>query len=344
VSARREPWGTTREGEPVELFTLEQGALRARLASFGATLVSLEVPDRRGERADVVLGFDDLAGYESPSNPHLGGLVGRSANRIAGAHFTLDGRAHVLAANEGRNHLHGGARGFDRRVWRGELHASRTAVRFERVSPDGEEGYPGNLRVSAEYALERDRLVLTCAATTDVATLVNLVQHSYFNLAGAGTVLEHALEVRAERVLEVDAELVPTGRLLPVASTPFDFTTPRALGERLAALLETPAGGYDVCYALPAGWATGRRLACVLREPASGRELRLETTAHGLQLYTGNRLSDLRGKGGRVLPRFGGVCLEAQALPDAIHHEGFPSSVLRPGRPYAQTTIWTFQV
>lgn len=342
MSARREPWGTTREGEPVELYTLEQGALRARFASFGATLVSLEVPDRRGERADVVLGFDTLAEYESPANPYFGGLVGRSANRIAGARFTLDGREHALAANEGNHHLHGGLRGFDRRVWRGELHASRTAVRFERVSPDGEEGYPGNLRISAEYALERDRLVLTCAATTDATTLVNLVQHSYFNLAGAGTVLEHELEVRAERVLELDAQLLPTGRILRTAGTPFDFTPGRTIGERLAALVDTPAGGYDVCFALPCGWATGRRLACVLREPVSGRELRLETTAHGLQLYTGNRLSDLCGKGGRVAPRFGGLCLEAQGLPDAIHHEGFPSAVLRPGQRYAQTTTWAF--
>ncbi len=210
------------------------------------------------------------------------------------------------------------------------------------MCPDGEEGDPGNLHVTAEYALERERLVLSCTATTDAATLVNLVQHSYFDLAGTGTILEHELEVRAERVLEVDAEFLPTGRLLRTTDTPFDLSTRRVLGERIAALASTPAGGYDVCYALPSGWASGRRLACVLRDPASGRELRLETTAHGLQLYTANHLSELRGKGWRVLPRFGGVCLEAQALPDAIHHEALPSVVLRPGQRYAQTTIWAF--
>lgn len=340
MSARRDPWGVTRAGEPVERFTLEQGGLRAVLSSFGATLVSLEAPDRRGESADIVLGFDTLAEYESAANPYFGGLLGRCANRIAGARFTLDGRTHVLTANEGRNHLHGGARGFDRHVWRGELHASRTAVRFERLSPDGEEGYPGNLHVSAEYALERGRLVLTCAATTDAPTLVNLVQHPYFDLAGSGSVREHELEVHAARVLEVDAELLPTGRSLATADTPFDFAERRALGPRLSELEGTPAGGFDVCYTLPSSWATGRRLACVLRDPASGRVLGLETTAPGLQLYTGNRLSGLSGKGGRAIPRFGGVCLEAQALPDAIHHEAFPSVVLRPGQRYAQTTVW----
>jgi len=342
VSVRREPWGSTREGEQVELFTLENGAVRARLTNFGATLVSLEVPDRHGERADVVLGFDTLREYDSPRNPYFGGIVGRCANRIDGACFTLDGREQVLTANEGRNHLHGGTRGFDRRVWRAEPDRLTTSVRFERVSPDGEEGYPGNLRVSAEYSVEPDKLVLTCRAETDAPTLVDLVQHSYFNLAGAGTILDHRLKIRSEERLETDDELLPTGKILPVSDTPFDFQTLQTIGARIDALERSPARGYDVCYVTPVDPVTGRHLACILRDPVSKRELQIDTDSPGLQLYTGNHLDGLRGKGGRILPRFGGVCLEAQHFPDAIHHAHFPSIVLRPGERYASTTVWRF--
>jgi aldose 1-epimerase len=340
VSVAREPWGTTSHGEPVELFTLEQGALRARIASFGATLVSLEVPDRRGERVDVVLGFDTLARYDSPANPYFGALVGRCANRIAGARFTLDGREHVLAANEGRNHLHGGLRGFDRRVWAAEPGpGAELALRYR--SPDGEEGYPGTLEVCATYTLAAPHaptpagsqvLGLRTHAHADAPTPCNLLSHAYFNLAGAGTILDHVLEVRASRYVVVDEALLPTGALASVANTPFDFRTPRRIGERLDELLAGPARGYDVCLVLDASGLHAP--AARLHEPRTGRTLELWTDQPGLQLYSGNRLGDLRDKNGAVYAPFGGLCLEAQGLPDALHHAGFPSLVLRPGEPY----------
>ncbi len=347
MSVTREPWGTTSHGEPVELFTLELGALRARIASFGATLVSLEVPDRRGERVDVVLGFDTPVEYESSANPYFGGLVGRCANRIAGARFTLDGREYVLAANEGRNHLHGGRRGFDRRVWAAEPGpGAELALRYR--SPDGEEGYPGTLEVCATYTLAAPHaatpagsqiLGLRTHAHTDAPTPCNLVSHATFNLAGAGTILDHELQVFASRYVVVDEALLPTGALASVAGTPFDFRTPRRIGARLDALLGGPARGYDVCLVLDEpGLAPAARLV----DPRSGRTLELSTDQPGLQLYSANRLGDLRGKNGVLYPRFGGVCLEAQALPDALHHVGFPSLVLRPGEPYARTTLWRF--
>jgi aldose 1-epimerase len=343
VSVRREPWGSTSDGEPVELVTLERGPLRARLTSFGATLVALEVPDRHGERADVVLGFDTLAEYESPHNPYCGGLIGRCANRIAGARFTLDGREHVLAANEGRNHLHGGARGFDRRPWTPGIVERSLSLRL--VSPNGEEGYPGALDVSALYTLgppvARARMLgMQLSALTSAPTLCNLTQHAYFNLAGQGTILDHELQISASRFVAVDDVLVPTGEIADVAGTPFDFRTPRRIGERLAALEATAARGYDVCFVLDG--PPFRAPAARLVDPATGRALEVLTDQPGLQLYTGQHLAGLDGKGGHAIARFGGVCLEAQGLPDAVHHAHFPSVVLRPGQFYRQVVVWTF--
>ena len=341
---RRERWGE-RDGELVELLTLESGGLCARLTSFGATLVSLEVPDRHGERADVVLGFDTLSEYDSPHNPYFGGIVGRCANRIAGAHFTLDGREHVLTANEGKNHLHGGARGFDRRPW--TVQATRgSSVLFRLQSSAGDEGYPGELDVSAAYSLgpaaaeQQVFLVgIQLLALARAPTVCNLTNHAYFNLAGAGTILDHELEINASRYLVVDAELLPTGELASVAGTPYDFRTPRRIGERIRELEATPARGYDLCYALDGSLATA---AALLRDPRSGRTLELHTDQPGLQLYTGNNLDGVRGKGGQSYPRFGGLCLEAQGFPDAVHHAHFPAVVLRPGRPYHGTSVWRF--
>jgi aldose 1-epimerase len=338
----REPWGTTRDGEPVELITLENGTLRACLTNFGATLVSLEAPDRDGERADIVLGFDSLAEYESRRNPYFGGVVGRCANRIGGARFTFDGREHVLAANEGRNHLHGGARGFDRRVWVPELEQGG-GILYRRCSPDGEEGYPGCLEASARYNLGSSGaclLGLMLLAHTDAPTLCNLTQHSYFNLAGSGTILDHELQVFASRYLVVDDELLPTGEIASVEGTPYDFLSPRRIGECIGELERTPARGYDICYALD-----GERFhapTARLRDPLSGRTLEIHTDQPGLQLYTGNHLDGLAGKHGVAYPRFAGLCLETQRFPDAVHHAHFPSVLLRPREPYLSTTVWMF--
>jgi aldose 1-epimerase len=326
------------ESEPVELFTLESGELRARITSFGATLVALEIPGGRGERADVVLGFDGLAGYESAHNPYFGGLVGRCANRIAGARFTLDGRKHRLSANEGRNHLHGGRRGFDRRPWRA-LSVRDDGLVLHLRSPAGEEGYPGRVDVQASFTLSTDALALHLEGTSDAPTPLALTQHVYFNLAGSGTILDHVLEVFSERIVVVDDALLPTGELAGVAGTVFDFRSPARIGERIEALRATPAGGYDVCYALDKPPGT-LGLAARLREPGSGRVLELLTSEPGLQLYTGNRLDGLAGKGGRPIERFGGVCLEAQHFPDAVNHAGFPSVVLRPRERYRHDTVW----
>jgi aldose 1-epimerase len=336
-AASRESWGEI-DGVLIERFVLERDGIRATFTNFGATLIALEVPDRDGARADVVLGFDALAEYASPRNPYFGSLVGRCANRIAGARFELDGRAHVLAANEGRNHLHGGARGFDRRPWRARFDERATRVSFERTSPDGEEGYPGELRVRATYSLSAGGVLeLELAATCDAPTLWNPTQHSYFNLAGPGSdVGEHRLEVRASRVLEVDGELVPTGALLPVDG--------RRVG-RLSDAHGMPrdaSGGLDHCFALDDSSTTSPRLACRLAEPRSGRVLEIETTQPGLQVYTGNHLGSVNGKRGIRYPRHGGICLEAQGFPDAVHHAHFPSVVLRPGERWWAHTRWRF--
>jgi aldose 1-epimerase len=340
LSVRREPWGATRAGEPVELFTLERGRLRARVATFGATLVSLDVFVGAGRRTHAVLGLDSLAGYESPSNPYLGGVIGRCANRIAGARFSLDGREHALSANEGRHHLHGGARGFDRRVWRVTA-ASGEALELAYASRDGEEGYPGAVEALASYALTPDALVGRLAATAAAATPLNLTQHSYFNLAGRGTILDHELELRASRYVAVDGELIPTGELLAVAGGPYDFRAPRRVGERLAELAGSPARGYDVCYALD---RDGAGHAARLRDPASGLVLELSTNQPGLQLYSGQHLRPLDGERGRGLAPFAGLCLEAQGFPDAVHQAAFPPQILRPGERYENVTTWRFAV
>lgn len=346
MSVRGEPWGTTRDGKPVDLFTLEHGRLCARIASFGATLVSLEVPDRRGERADVVLGFDSLAEYESPRNPYMGGIVGRCANRIGGARFELDGREVRLTANEGRNHLHGGARGFDRRTWTPEAEGA-DSISLRLGSPAGEEGYPGQLDSAVNYALrpgKGGRLAgafgVQLLASADAPTPCNLTQHAYFNLAGSGTILDHELQVLASRFVVVDDELIPTGEIADVAGTPFDFRAPRRIGEWIGELEGTRARGYDLCYVLDG--PPFRAPAARLRDPRSGRTLEILTDQPGLQLYTGNHLDGLPGKRGRSYPRFAGLCLETQRFPDAVHHASFPTIVLRENERYLSTTVWLF--
>jgi aldose 1-epimerase len=244
----------------------------------------------------------------------------------------------VLTANEGKNHLHGGVRGFDRRTWAPELEQGG-GIRFRRESPAGEEGYPGRLDVSASFGLRPDSVRIQLLARADAPTPCNLTQHAYFNLAGNGTVLEHELQVFASSYLVVDDELLPTGELASVAGTPFDFRTPRRIGERIGALESTPSRGYDLCYVLD---PPTRGPAARLSDPRSGRTLEIHTDQPGLQLYTGNHLDGIPGKRGAPCTRFAGLCLETQGFPDAVHRPHFPSVVLRQGKSYLSTTAWLF--
>lgn len=342
------PFGTTADGQQVQAFTLKNGrGVVARLSTLGATLVELHAPDRSGRTADVVLGFDGATGYESDANQYFGCTTGRVCNRIAKGAFTLDGQEFKLAVNNGPNHLHGGAkRSLPKVVWRAEPVTSDdgVAVRFNYTSPDGEEGYPGRLEVSVLYTLDDEgALRIDYSATTDRPTPVNLTNHSYFNLAGAGspTVLDHELEIAADQYTPTDETLIPTGELQSVADTPLDFTKPTRLGARLDQLTGTPAMGYDHNFVLRPRVAQPT-LAARLRDPGSGRVLTVLTTQPGLQVYTGNFLNGQTGKQGKTYPLRSAICLETQHFPNAVNQPKFASVVLRPGETYRQTCIYAF--
>lgn len=343
----REPFGTTADGEAVDIFTLRnvQG-VELRVMTYGGIIVSLRVPDRNGTPGDVVLGYDSLAGYLRDS-PYFGAIVGRYGNRIAKGRFTLGGTDYQLATNNGPNHLHGGVRGFDKVVWRAEPFedARGVGVTLRYTSPDGEEGYPGRLEAKVTYTLtDRNAILLDYEATTDRATPVNLTQHSYFNLAGAGDILGHTLLLAADRYTPVDASLIPTGVLAPVAGTPFDFRTPQRIGARIGEAHEQLrfGGGYDHNWAL-ARPDTGLALAAVLSDSLSGRTLEIRTTEPGIQFYSGNFLDgSLTGKGGTTYRHRHGLCLETQHFPDSPNQPGFPSTILEPGASYRSRTVWTF--
>ncbi|HYF00853.1 MAG TPA: aldose epimerase family protein [Planctomycetota bacterium] len=319
----RRAWGDV-DGLPVHLFTLSNGRLTLRATNYGAIVTELRLPDG----TDVVLGLRDLAAYVE-KNPYFGCVAGRCANRIAHGRFELDGRRHQLSINNGPHHLHGGTRGFDRRVWDAE--ADGTRVLFTRTSPDGEEGYPGAVRASVEYRLDEDAFVVEMTATADAPTLVNLAHHSYWNLAGAGTILDHVLTIDAESYTPVDATLIPTGELAGVEGTPFDFRRPKRVGAELSRV----PGGYDHNFAFK-GLAR-------LEDPSSGRVMELRCDEPGLQLYTGNFLDGTsKGKGGATYPKHAGLCLETQKFPDAIHHPGWIAPVLRPGETYRHAMLHRF--
>jgi aldose 1-epimerase len=313
--------------------------------TYGGIITEVRVPDRDGRLGDVVLGFDRLDGYLR-EHPYFGAIVGRYANRIGNARFTLAGRTYTLAANNGRNHLHGGIRGFDKAIWHAEA-AGRNGVIFSLVSADGEEGYPGRLAVRVTYTLtEKNELIVDYHATTDKATPVNLTQHSYFNLAGRGDILEHELMIDADRYTPVDSTLIPTGELASVDGTPLDFRKPTRIGARIDGTHPQlqPGRGYDHNWVLN---RTGGQLQLAARvtEPSSGRVLEVSTTEPGVQFYSGNFLDGtLKGKSGQVYGRRAGLCLETQHFPDSPNRPEFPSTILEPGREYRTQTVFRFDV
>jgi aldose 1-epimerase len=333
----------------VDLFTLTNAnGVEIRAMTYGAIITAVRVPDRAGRFADVVLGFDNLEGYLK-DHPYFGTVVGRYGNRIGGGRFTLNGQTYKLAQNNGPNHLHGGNKGFDKYVWKGEPLPDGRGVAFSRTSPDGEEGYPGNLAVRVTYTLtDKNELIVDYHATTDKATPVNLTQHSYFNLSGdpSTTILGHQLTIDADRYTPVDATLIPTGDLAPVQGTPFDFRKATAIGARIDQPHEQLkfGRGYDH------NWVLNRKgsqpgFAARVVEPKTGRTLEVATTEPGVQFYTGNFLDGtIKGKGGQVYNQRAGLCLETQHFPDSPNKPNFPSSILEPGKEYRTTTVFTFGV
>lgn len=337
-------WGKTADGTPVKLFTATNArGTVVKFTNFGLIVTEIRVADRSGKLADVVLGFDNLDQYLKP-HPFFGAVAGRYANRIAGGRFTLDGREYKLALNNGPNHLHGGLQGFDKKVWSATLLPEKpreASVQFDYLSPDGEEGYPGNLAVTVIYTLTDDNeLKIDYSATTDKATPINLTNHSYFNLSGSGDILGHELLLPADRYTPVDDTLIPTGAIAPVKGTPLDFTTPQIIGARIDQLKPQP-GGYDHNYVLN-NTAKSPALAARLHEPISGRIMEVFTTQPGIQLYTANFLDGkLAGIGG-TYHQHAGLCLETQHFPDSVNHPNFPSAILRPGENFQETTVFKF--
>jgi aldose 1-epimerase len=344
---KQESFGQLPDGTPVELFTLtNRNGVEARITNYGGILVSLKTPDRKGQLADVVLGYDTLAEYVR-RNPMFGALVGRYAGRIAKAKFTLNGVEYQLARNSGENHIHGGPKGFDKQVWQAKpvRHKDGVALVLSYLSKDGEAGYPGNLAVTVTYTLTNDNaLRLDYSATTDKDTVLNLTNHSYFNLAGTGDVLRHEIMIDADRFTVGDDKLIPTGEVRAVNGTPLDFRQMTAIGARINAPYDqiTMARGYDHNYVLK-HMPGVLGLAAKVQEPTTGRVMEVLTTEPGVVFYTSNGFNgSLAGKGGQAYVRHAGFCLETQHFPDSPNHPEFPSTVLKKGAKYQATTVFKF--
>lgn len=343
------PFDRTGDGQLVDQISLRNGnGIEMTVLTYGGVIVSLRTPDRTGTLDDIVLGFDDLKSYVDKS-PYFGALIGRYGNRIAKGRFTLDGKTYALATNNGANHLHGGTKGWDKVVWAFEAFQNATGVGviLTHTSNDGDEGYPGTVKAKVTYTLtDKDQLIVDYEATTDKATIINLTQHSYFNLAGAKAddILGHELMLNAAQYTPVDDTLIPTGEIAPVDGTPFDFRKSTAIGARINEKNEqlTRGKGYDHNFVL-ARTGTGLVEAARVVEPVTGRTMSIATTEPGIQFYSGNFLDGtLTGKGGRVYPQRSGFCLETQHYPDSPNHPNFPSTTLRPGETYKTQTIFTF--
>lgn len=348
---QKESFGQTKAGQAVDIYTLTNAnGVEAKITNYGGIVVSLKVPDKDGKMEDVVLGYESLAGYQA-SSPYFGALVGRYGNRIAKGKFTLDGKAYTLVQNNMGNHLHGGQEGFDKKVWQAEevRQDSTTGLKLTYVSPDMEEGYPGKLSVTVIYTLRNDdALAIDYQATTDKKTVVNLTNHSYFNLTGntKRDILDHVVMINASQFVPVDSTLIPTGKLKSVKGTPFDFTQPTPVGQRIDAQDQQIAygGGYDHCWVINQQ-GSGLALAATVHDPASGRFMEVMTTEPGVQFYTGNFLDgSLTGKYGVAYKQRYGLCLETEHFPDSPNQPNFPSVVLNPGETYQTATVYRFSV
>jgi len=349
-SVTKTEFGMTPEGESVDVYTLiNPNGMEVRAITFGGIITSIRVPDKNGKFDDVALGFDNLEAYlRNP--PFFGAIIGRYGNRIAKGRFTLDGKTYTLAINNAPNHLHGGNRGFDKLVWKAESFKKddTVGVVFTHTSPDGDEGYPGNLSLKVTYTLTpRNTIEVDYEAATDKATPVNLTQHTYFNLAGEGQVdiLNHVLRLNATRYTPVDATLIPTGELASVEGTPLDFREPTRIGERIDDQHQQMqyGKGYDHNFIVDRN-GTEITVAARVEEPTSGRVLEVSTTEPGMQFYTGNFLDGLKGKNGHAYARRTGFCLETQHFPDSPNKPQFPNTILRPEQTYRSKTVFAFSV
>ena len=338
-------WGKMPDGTAIEMYTLSNAnGMQAEIITYGGIVVSLTAPDKAGKYEDVVYGMADVSGYTGdPKPPFFGALIGRYGNRIGHAQFSLEGKTYNLPKNDGDNTLHGGNLGFDKRVWNAK--PMKGALELTYVSKDGEEGFPGTLTATVVYTLtDRNELKIDYTAKTDKPTVANLTNHSYFNLAGAGTILDHQVMINADRFTPVDKGLIPTGELKLVKGTPFDFTTATAIGARIDQKDEQLqfGRGYDHNWVLNRSGA-GSIKAAEVYEPKSGRVMEVWTTEPGLQFYTGNFLDGtIKGKGGKVYPHRGAFCMETQHYPDSPNQSSFPSTELKPGQTYRTTTIYRF--
>jgi aldose 1-epimerase len=351
MSVTKEVYGKLSDGTQIDQYTLSNpNGLKVKIITFGAIITAVETPDRNGKVENITLYRDSLADYASLPTPFFGATVGRYGNRIAKGRFTLEGKEYVLAVNNGPNSLHGGVKGFDKVVWKARPVQSTgtVGVAFSYTSPDGEEGYPGTLDVTVTYSLtDKDELKMDYEATTDKTTVLNLTNHTYWNLAGAGApgtpgrgdILKHELMLNADRFLPVDATLIPLGRLDPVKGTAMDFTAAKAIGRDMAKV----EGGYDHCYVLSRK-GDGLSLAARVTEPSSGRVMEVYTTQPAVQFYTGNFLDGTIHAGGKTIGIHTGFCLETQHYPDSPNQKDFPTTVLKPGETYRQTTVHKFSV
>ena len=341
MGIQKESFGKTKDGKEVFLYTLENAKKSViKITNWGGIVTHLLVPDASGKLDDIVLGFDTLEPYLS-RHPYFGALIGRYGNRIGKAQFTLAGKQYKLSANEGKNQLHGGFTGFDMVAWEAEELPSGDGLKLTYLSQDGEEGYPGNLACTVQYVFnDKDELSIEYTATTDKPTVVNLTNHSYFNLKGAGNgdILDHSVTIKADKYTLVDAEQIPTGELKAVAGSVMDFNQPRVISEGIE-----EAGGYDHNFVLSETSPRPLSLAAAVTAPGNGRKMEVLTTEPGVQFYTGNNLSGTdKGKGGKTYPKHGGLCLETQHFPDSPNQPSFPTTVLKPGETYHTQTIYRF--